>query len=79
MPPNSEARAIAKLIAQIDDLDNLRDQVGRRVIALFLLTFAGALTLLVYVALNGAPPPTRAPRPPAIQSRITASVSARTA
>ena len=79
MPANSESRAIAKLIAQIDDLDALRDQVGRRVIALFLITFAGALTLLVYVALHGDPPPTRAPRPPASQSRIAANVSGFTA
>lgn len=62
MPTNSEARAIAKLIAQIDNLDHLRDQVGRRVIAIFLLTFACALTLLLYVALHGGPPPTALPR-----------------
>ena len=55
MPSDSEARAIAKLIAQIDDLDALRDQVGRRVIALFMVTFAAALTLLVYVAMHDDP------------------------
>lgn len=61
MPTDTEARAIAKLIAQIDDLDALRDRVGRRVIAVFLLTFACALSLLVYVALHDGPPRTAAP------------------
>lgn len=55
MPTDAEARAIAKLIAQIDDLDGLRDQAGRRVIAIFLLTFACALVLFVYVAVHTAP------------------------
>jgi hypothetical protein len=55
MPSETEARAIAKLIAQIDDLDAVRDQVGRRVIALFMVTFAAALTLLFYVALHDDP------------------------
>ncbi|HEY3441766.1 MAG TPA: hypothetical protein VGK29_13465 [Paludibaculum sp.] len=63
MPPDPEARAIARLIAQINDLDALRDRVGRRVIAIFLVTFAAALTLLVYVALHGPPPTTPRPRP----------------
>ena len=63
MPSDTERRAIDKLIAQIDDLDSLRDQVGRRVIALFLLTFACALSLLVYVALHDGPRTTPTPRP----------------
>ena len=78
MPSNAEARAIAKLIAQIDDLDALRDQVGRRVIAIFLVTFAFALSLLVYVVLHEGPRPVAAPRAAATQASITASVAART-
>lgn len=62
MPSDSEARAIAKLIEQIDDLDALRDQVGRRVIAIVLITFAFALSLLVYVVLHEGPQPVPAPR-----------------
>jgi len=63
MPPDPEARAIAKLIAQINDLDALRDQVGRRVVALFLIVFAFALSLLVYVALDPGPRPQPTHRP----------------
>jgi hypothetical protein len=69
---NTESRAMARLIAQIDSLDKLRDQVGRRVIALFLITFAIALSLLVYVALEGGE--TRTPgaaRPEASQAPRT--------
>jgi hypothetical protein len=43
-----EARAVARLIAQIDSIDNWRDRVGRRILGLCLLTFAFALGLLFW-------------------------------
>lgn len=55
IPTDQESRAIEKLIAEIDQLDAYRDRVGRRVILAFVITFAFALMLLVYVALAGGP------------------------
>ena len=52
---DTEARAVARLIAQIDSLDRERNRIGRRVVALFLVVFALALTLLVVVAREPAP------------------------
>jgi len=43
-----EARAIARLIGQIDEIDRWRDRVGRRVLLLFLVTFAFAVGLLLW-------------------------------
>lgn len=43
-----EARAVRRLIAEIDSLDAWRDRVGRRILVLFFSTFAGALCLLVW-------------------------------
>lgn len=53
---DSEARAIRRLIAEIDSLDDWRDRVGRRVIYAFLGTFAFALSLLIYVVVSEGPP-----------------------
>ena len=60
MPPREDAEntAVAKLIAEIDALDAWRERVGRRIIALFLGTFAGALGLLFYIAAYEGPPTT---------------------
>jgi hypothetical protein len=65
LPTDQESRAIERLIAEIDQLDTHRDRVGRRVILAFVCTFAIALSLLVYVALFGAPtrPSLRHPGP----------------
>lgn len=62
LPTDQESRAIEKLIAEIDELDAYRDRIGRRVILAFVVTFAIALVLLVYVALSGSP--RRIARPP---------------
>lgn len=65
----AEAEAIRKLIRQIDDLDAWRDRIGRRIIALFLTVFAGALMLLFYVAAYAHPPqnlPHPGPRVPGV-------------
>lgn len=48
MREQSEERAVARLIAEIDSLDAWRDRIGRRVVYLFMLTFAGALVLLLW-------------------------------
>lgn len=39
---------MARLIAEIDALDAWRDRVGRRVVCLFMMTFAAALVLLFW-------------------------------
>ncbi len=52
----SESAAIRKLIAEINALDAWRERVGRRIIMLFLGTFAGALGLLFYIAAFEGPP-----------------------
>ena len=64
-----ESRAISNLIEEIDRLDAWRDRVGRRVIAAFLVTFAVALGLLVYVALYEGTPHV-APPPPGSRAAI---------
>ena len=53
---DAEGAAVAKLIAEINSLDEWRDRVGRRIIALFLGTFACALGLLCYIVVNEGPP-----------------------
>lgn len=62
-----EARALARLIAEIDSIDGWRDRVGRRVICLFLVTFAFAVGLLIWSVnqVYGNPPGT--PDPPGPQ------------
>lgn len=45
-----EDQAVARLIAQINSLDAWRNRTGRRVVYLFLGTFAAALFLLVWMA-----------------------------
>jgi hypothetical protein len=60
-----EARAVRRLIAEIDSLDAWRDRVGRWILALFFSTFAGALCLLVWAATHSEsvvkPPGPRVP------------------
>jgi hypothetical protein len=62
-----EARAVARLIAEIDSIDAWRDRIGRRVICLFLATFAFAVGLLIWTVdqAHGNPPGT--PDPPGPQ------------
>lgn len=67
----AESRAIARLIAQIDSIDQWRDRVGRRVVLMFVGTFAFALALLVWVAKSAvdhppAPMNHPGPRVPAV-------------
>ena len=52
-----EARAVARLIAQIDSIDAWRERVGRRVVLLFAGTFVFALALLVWVAISAVEHP----------------------
>lgn len=59
----AEERAIEKLIAQIDSIDQWRERTGRRVLWLFAITFACALSLLLWVAVSQGPP--EAPQRPA--------------
>jgi hypothetical protein len=58
MPPceDAESKAVAKLISEINALDAWRERVGRRIIAVFLGTFACALGLLFYIAAFEGPP-----------------------
>jgi hypothetical protein len=46
----NEARAIERLIAEIDTLDQWRDRVGRRIIYLFACVFTFAIAMLIWVA-----------------------------
>ncbi|GEM_PF-1641148 len=52
----SEQRAIERLIAEIDSIDEWRDRIGRRVMWLFAGTFTVALSLLAWVAMFENPP-----------------------
>ncbi|NWF83578.1 MAG: hypothetical protein HXY18_07095 [Bryobacteraceae bacterium] len=62
---DAENAAVARLIAEIDALDAWRERVGRRIILLFLSTFAGALGLLFYIAaFEGAPRELKTPPGP---------------
>jgi type VI protein secretion system component VasF len=66
MREQSEDRAMARLIAEIDALDAWRDRVGRRVVYLFLATFAVALALLLWsvkYAITHPPGPLEHPGP----------------
>lgn len=61
-----EERAMARLIAEIDSLDAWKNRVGRRVVYLFLGTFAAAMVLLVWAAksaIEHPPGPTQHPGP----------------
>ena len=62
---DQEEGAIRRLVAEIDALDRWRDRVGRRIVVLFLSTFAGALCLLTWAATHTGnivrPPGPRAP------------------
>ncbi len=70
-----EARAVARLIAEIDSIDGWRDRAGRRVICLFLVTFAFAVGLLFWTVTQthgkppGTPPPSE-PQVPAVLRRL---------
>lgn len=63
-----EARAVQRLIAQIDSIDAWRDRVGRRIVCLFLLTFAFAVGLLFWTVkqVHGNPPGTQTPPGPQV-------------
>lgn len=62
-----ESAAVAKLISEINALDAWRERVGRRIIMLFLGTFAGALGLLFYIAaFEGAPRELKTPPGPRV-------------
>jgi hypothetical protein len=60
MPADQETRAIWRLIHEIDSIDTWRDRTGRRIVVLFLATFAGAMGLLAWAAMHAqnvvAPP-----------------------
>jgi hypothetical protein len=43
-----EQGAIQRLIDQIDSIDTWKDRIGRRIVILFVTTFVGALSLLVW-------------------------------
>lgn len=53
---SAERAAVARLIAEINALGAWRERVGRRIILLFLGTFACALGLLFYIAAFEGPP-----------------------
>jgi hypothetical protein len=53
---DDEARAIEKLIAEINAIGRRRDRTGRQVLWAFGITFAAALCLLAWVALFAGPP-----------------------
>ncbi len=70
-----EALAVARLIAEIDSIDAWRDRVGRRVMCLFLVTFAFAVGLLFWTVnqAHGNPPATpdpAGPQVPAVLRRL---------
>ena len=50
MQVDRETRAIWQLIHEVDSIDEWRDRTGRRIVALFLATFAAAACLLVWAA-----------------------------
>jgi hypothetical protein len=50
-----EARAVERLIAEIDAIDRWKDRVARRILMLFALTFMSAIALLVWVVLYEHP------------------------
>jgi hypothetical protein len=60
MQADQETRAIWRLIREIDSIDAWRDRTGRRIVVLFLATFAGAVGLLTWAATHAqtmaAPP-----------------------
>lgn len=66
---------MARLIAQIDSIDSWRDRVGRRILLLFLVTFAFALGLLIWTVKQAQLSPTAIQRPagkqvPAVLRRL---------
>ena len=63
-----EARAVQRLIAEIDSIDAWRDRAGRRIVCLFLLTFAFAVGLLFWTVkqVHGNPPGTQTPPGPQV-------------
>lgn len=63
-----EARAVQRLIAEIDSIDAWRDRVGRRVMCLFLVTFAFAVGLLFWTVKQASdnPPGTQRPEGPQV-------------
>ena len=54
-PADQETRAIRRLIAEVDSLDAWRNRTGRRIIVLFVGTFAGAVCLLFWTAMHSQP------------------------
>lgn len=64
-PADQETRAIWRLIQEVDSIDTWRDRTGRRIVALFLATFAAAACLLAWAATHAqsvvAPPGPKVP------------------
>jgi len=60
----AEARAVARLIAQIDSIDAWRDRVGRRILLVFLVTFAFAIGLLIWTVKQAQINPPAIQKPP---------------
>ncbi len=58
---------MARLIAQIDSIDAWRDRVGRRILALFLVTFAFAIGLLIWTVKQAQLNPPQIQKPPGEQ------------
>lgn len=58
---------MARLIAQIDSIDAWRDRVGRRILVLFLVTFAFAIGLLIWTVKQAQLNPPEIQKPPGEQ------------
>ena len=65
MQVDRETRAIWHLIHEVNSIDAWRDRTGRRILALFMVTFAGAACLLFWAATHAEttvrPPGPRVP------------------
>jgi len=71
----SEEDAVQRLIAEIDSIEDRQDRVGRRIVVLFVATFAGAAVLLVWSAMHAQDvAQTPGPRVPAVTQSERAPV-----
>jgi hypothetical protein len=67
MRVNRESAAIRKLIREIDTIDGARDRTGRRILVLFLTSFAGSVCLLFWTVTHAQNiVPTPGPRVPGV-------------